>query len=405
MKNIEKIINNCQICKKKLSKLFSLGKHPLCDDLIKINSKKKNILYPIDLKFCKNCLIVFQKFQIKKKTLFPKNYHYRAKFTEDVVNGQKSLVKSIINKYGALKNKKILDIGCNDGTLLNLFKAENAKTYGVEPTNAFKEAKINHEIINDFFNFETGQKIKRKIKNIDYITFTNVFAHINNLDETLKTLKLLVSKNTKIIIENHYLGSVIEKNQFDTFYHEHPRTYSFQSLFNIAKKINLNIEHFEFPKRYGGNIRVFIGENSTNKNLNNVYKKEKFFFKELLKIKKKLNIWKTKKKKQIDQIINKCGPIPAKAFPGRAAILIKLLNLNTNHLSGAFEKPNSKKIGYNIPGTKIPILSDKLLKKNLTKQKPIINLAWHIEKEIKNYLKFNKISNKIVNIIDKKDFQ
>ena len=112
-----------------------------------------------------------------------------------------------------------------------------------------------------------------------------------------------------------------------------------------------------------------------------------------------------KKKKEIDQIINKYGPIPAKAFPGRAAILIKLLNLNTNHISGTFEKPNSKKIGYYIPGTKIPILSDKSLKKNLTKQKPIINLAWHIEKEIKNYLKFKKISNKIVNIIDKKDFQ
>ncbi len=405
MKNIEKIINNCQICKKKLSKLFSLGKHPLCDDLIKKDSKKKNILYPIDLKFCENCLIVFQKFQIKKKTLFPKNYHYRAKFTEDVVNGQKSLVESIIKKYGNLKNKKILDVGCNDGTLLNLFKAKKAKTYGVEPTNAFKEAKINHKIINNFFNYETGQKIKSYLKNIDYITFTNVFAHINDLDETIKTLRLLVSKNTKIIIENHYLGSVIEKNQIDTFYHEHPRTYSFQSLFNISKRINLNIEHFEFPKRYGGNIRVFMGLNSTNKNLNNVFIKEKNFYKELIKIQKKLNIWKSKKKKQINQITKKYGPLPAKAFPGRAAILIKLLNLNKNHIFGTFEKPNSKKIGHYIPGTKIPILSDKYLKKNLTKEKPIINLAWHIEKEIKNYLKLKKIPNQIINIIDKKDFK
>ena len=41
MNNVEKIITNCQICKKKLVKLFSLGNHPLCDDLIKINKKKK----------------------------------------------------------------------------------------------------------------------------------------------------------------------------------------------------------------------------------------------------------------------------------------------------------------------------------------------------------------------------
>ena len=148
-----------------------------------------------------------------------------------------------------------------------------------------------------------------------------------------------------------------------------------------------------------------MGLNSTNKNLNNVFIKEKNFYKELIKIQKKLNIWKSKKKKQINQITKKYGPLPAKAFPGRAAILIKLLNLNKNHIFGTFEKPNSKKIGHYIPGTKIPILSDKYLKKNLTKEKPIINLAWHIEKEIKNYLKLKRIPNQIINIIDKKDFK
>jgi len=405
MKNIEKIIINCQICKKKLSKLFSLGKHPLCDDLVKINSKKINFLYPIDLKFCENCLIVFQKFQIRDNVLFPKNYHYRAKFTEDVINGQKSLVDSIIKKYGSLKNKKILDVGCNDGTLLNLFKAQKAQTFGIEPTDAFKETKKNHKVINNFFNYETGKKVNFFFKDIDYITFTNVFAHINNLDETIKTLKLLTSKKTKIIIENHYLGSVIEKNQIDTFYHEHPRTYSFKSLFNISKKLNLNIEHFEFPKRYGGNVRVFMGENSTKKNLNIVFKNERNFYKDLLKIQKKLNVWKLKKKMHINQLNNKHGPLPAKAFPGRAAILIQLLNLKKKHVFATFEKPNSKKIGHYIPGTKISILSDKNLRKNIVKEKPIINLAWHIEKEIKGYLKSKKIQNQIINIIDKKDFK
>ena len=72
MKNIEKIITNCQICNKKLIRLFSLGSHPLCDDLIEINKKKKNLTYPIELIFCKDCSIVYQKYQIKHKVLFPK---------------------------------------------------------------------------------------------------------------------------------------------------------------------------------------------------------------------------------------------------------------------------------------------------------------------------------------------
>ena len=61
-----------------------------------------------------------------------------------------------------------------------------------------------------------------------------------------------------IIIENHYLGEVIKKTQFDTFYHEHPRTYSLSSFMKIADNLKMNITKFEFPKRYGGNIRVFI---------------------------------------------------------------------------------------------------------------------------------------------------
>ena len=404
MNNIEKIIRNCQICKKKLVRLFSLGRHPLCDDLIEINKKKTNLTYPIDLIYCKDCSIVYQKYQIKHKILFPKKYHYRGRLTKDVVNGQKSLVNSIIKKYGNLKNKKILDIGCNDGTLLNFFKKKGAITYGIEPTDAAKEANPGHVIINNFFNYKNIKLIKKKFKNIDYITFTNVFAHINNLNDTLKSLKQIISKNTKIIIENHYLGSVIDKKQIDTFYHEHPRTYSLKSLSIIAKKLNLNLEYFEFPKRYGGNVRVFMGTSYSSQNLKKIFKNEKLFYKRLKIIHKKIKLWKEKKIKQFDYLNKIHGPLPAKAYPGRAAILIKLLGLNNSHISATFEKVNSKKIGNYIPGTKIPIVSDKNLRKKISTKVPIINLAWHIPKEIQKYLREQNVKNKIINIIDKNDF-
>jgi len=405
MKNIEKVIVNCQICKQKLVKLFSLGKHPLCDDLIKIKKKEKSITYPIDLIYCEDCLIVYQKYQIKHKILFPKKYHYRGRFTKDVVDGQKIFVDSIIKKYGSLKNKKVLDIGCNDGTLLNFFRKKKAITYGIEPTDAAKEANVQHRIINNFFNYKNLKLIKKKFTNIDYITFTNVFAHINDLDDTLKCLKQLINKKTKIIIENHYLGSVIDKNQIDTFYHEHPRTYSLKSLATIAKNLNLNVEYYEFPKRYGGNIRVFLGEGEASRNLKKIFKNEELFYPKLKKIYKKIKHWKQKKKEQFNYLNKKYGALPAKAFPGRAAILIKLLGLNQNHISASFEKPNSKKIGHYIPNTKIPILSDKDLKQKINDKIPIINLAWHISSEVKKYLRAQKIKNEIIDIIDKNDFR
>jgi len=402
MKNIKKI-SNCSICNSKIVKALDLGMHPLCDDLIKINSKKTSEKYPVNIYYCKKCLIAYQRFVVDKKILFPKTYHYRAKLTKDVVNGQLELVKDVKKIFKNIKNKNVLDIGCNDGTLLDFFRKEKCRTIGVEPTNAALDASKKHKIYNQFFDEKLARKIKKDFKKIDFITFTNVFAHINDLGKLLSSLKILLADTTAVIVENHYLGSIIRLKQFDSFYHEHPRTYSLKSLIEIGKKISMQISNVSFPKRYGGNIRV-IFEKETNKKFITLIKKEYSFFSSLKRLKNDIWKWRIRKKKLIKKLVKKFGPLPAKAFPGRAAILIKLLNLSNRHISAVYEQPNSKKINYYVPGTRIKIISDIYLKKNLKEKIPIINLAWHISSEIRKYLRLNKIKNKIIDIVNNKDF-
>ena len=131
---------------------------------------------------------------------------------------------------------------------------------------------------------------------------------------------------------------------------------------------------------------------------------EKKYFLTLRLLNKKISIWKENKKNKIKFLAKKFGPLPAKAFPGRAAILLKLLNLNENLISAIYEQKKSPKIGYYAPGTQIPILPDTNLK-FINNKIPIINLAWHISDEIRNYLKKNKIKNKVIDILEKKDFK
>lgn len=397
----------CEVCKRQLTNELNLGKHPMCDDLIPIKSEKKSKLYPIKISLCSKCLTVTQKVQIPKNTLFPKNYHYRAELTKDVVQGQKKLVMDLEKLFGNLKGKVVLDIGANDFTLLDFFKKKNSITIGVEPTNAIKDASKFHYKYQDYFNKKLALKIKKKFKKIDYITFTNVFAHIENLDQLLQNLKILISDKTSLIIENHYLGSILKLSQFDTFYSEHPRTYSLKSFSFIAKKLGLKISFCSFPKRYGGNIRVILSKKKSFLNkfkIESMLKSESLFFKEYKNLKRKIKIWKMNKMKLFKSLNGKFGPLPAKAFPGRAAVLIKLLDLNENNISAIYEKNNSMKIGKYAPGTRIKIISDSELRK-LRKEIPIINLAWHIPKEIKSYLKSLGLKNKIIDIVQKKDFK
>ena len=197
---------------------------------------------------------------------------------------------------------------------------------------------------------------------------------------------------------------MIDQFQFDTFYHEHPRTYSLKSFKFISKKLGGKIFKVEFPKRYSGNIRVYIKhkENFLIKENKINYNKENYFFKSISDFQKKLNKWKIFKKKQLIKLKIKHGILYGKAFPGRASIIINFLGLNTNFFDATFEKPGSLKNGHYIPGTRIKIVSEKFLKK-IRNKKILINFAWHIQKEIKMYLKKKGYNFKIINIFNKNE--
>ena len=391
-------LKKCEICdESKIVQVLDLGKHPLCDDLIPLNSKSKNSNYPIVVLFCKNCKTAYQKYSVNKKKLFPKNYHYRARMTGSVLSGMSNLVNSIEKKVGSLKNKSCLDIGCNDGSLLDFFKKKGCKTLGVEPTGAAKDCK--HKVINKYFDKKVAEQIKNSNFSPDIITFTNVFAHIENLEKLINNLKIIISANTTIVIENHYLGSVLKYGQFDTFYHEHPRTYSLESFKHIAKKLNMNLFSVEYVSRYGGNIRAYLGRNIPEKKIK---KKEENYVKLFSRMKKNLDTWRQKTKKIISSHVKNNGKLLAKAFPGRAAILIKLLNINEKYISAVYEIKGSIKVNHYVPGTRIPILPEsKLYLKNDLSQ-PILNLAWHLPKEVRANLIKNGYTG---NVIDIKKFK
>jgi len=404
-------ISSCEVCGNKvLTSVLDLGLHPMCDDLVTVGDERVCVEYPIEILFCNNCLTAHQRFQVPKEDLFPSTYHYRSRFTADVLNGMKSLVISCEERFGSLRGKKVLDIGCNDGSLLDYFREKGAVTTGLEPTDAYLDAKVKkHKVYNDYLTVDVANKILNEKGKFDFITFTNVFAHIEDLNGVLDSLKVLMMDKTVIVIENHYLGAVLDGNQFDTFYHEHPRTYSYNSFFHMARKLDLEVLEVEFPSRYGGNIRVFLGDTSiygqqSKTDLELLNSKEKLFFEKFSILNKNITNWKFSKKASINKLVKTHGPIRAKAFPGRAAILVKMLDLNSEMISEVYEKPGSLKIGFYLPGTRISIKSDDLLFNLVDKSKPIINLAWHIKTEIHEYLKANQYDGEIIDILEKNDF-
>lgn len=421
-----KEITTCEVCKTPaLNSVLDLGSHVLCDDLREIGSREIQKTYPIEILFCEVCKTAHQRYQIPRETLFPRDYHYRAHQTGDVLAGMRGLVESVESSLGRLANKRVLDIGCNDGSLLDFFKAKGALTFGVEPTLAALEAANNHRVINAYFDAKLREVLREIAPEI--ITFTNVFAHIEDLDSLLENLRAIALPATTIVIENHYLGAVLAKRQFDTFYHEHPRTYSLESFRFIAKNLGREIVKVEFVERYGGNIRVFLGreslgsrgalageiragaagadsprfaQNCTPRFAPSLAHGEADFGAGFASLREFIAAWQGAKRAEIDHLVAEFGALSAKAFPGRAAILLKMLELDSPQIEAIFEKPGSKKIGFYAPGTSIPILDEAGLFSR--DHEIVLNLAWHISGEIHHYLRDNAAKNgvKIRRIVD-----
>jgi hypothetical protein len=404
-------IQRCEVCgNEDLAPVLNLGSHPLCDDLVPLGESRQCLEYPIEILFCRNCNTAHQRFQVPQRELFPTSYHYRAHLTVDVLKGMAGLVESCEKELGGLSGKTVLDIGCNDGSLLDFFRERGTITIGLEPTDAFRSAEQKgHATFNDFLSENVADEIAAAHGMPDVITFTNVFAHIERLDNVLAALKRLMAEQTVIVIENHYLGSVLDGNQFDTFYHEHYRTYSYTSFVHIAEALGVRFLKVEFPSRYGGNIRVFLGtipiaedDDSDEKAL---AVRENEFFENFAELRRNVERWRVEKGRSLEMEVRRSGKLRAKAFPARAAILIKLLGLNEESISAVYEKPGSLKIGHYVPGTRIPIRSDDELFALPDKTRPLLNLAWHIPGEIRGYLAKHGYTGPVIDILSAKDFE
>lgn len=401
-------ITTCEVCgSRSLQPVLDLGSHPMCDDLVPVGDGRHCVKYPIEILLCRSCMTAHQAFQVPKETLFPKTYHYRSRFTADVINGMRSLVESTSAAFGGLSGTTVVDIGCNDGSLLDIFKAAGATTtIGVEPTGACEDAAAKgHFTYNEYLSERVAQTIVERHGVPAFVSMTNVFAHIEQLPGVLAALRQLSGPQTVLVIENHYLGAVLERNQFDTFYHEHPRSYSYASFVRIAQSLGMHCLHVDFPSRYGGNIRVFLGARQAAAfDDAALRRRESRFPDEFATMRQNVARWTERKGAVIRNLVRQHGPLLGKAFPGRAAILIELLGLDHDQISAVYEKPGSLKIRNYVPGTRIPIASDNELFAQPDLTVPIVNLAWHISAEIGGYLRAAGYRGEIIDILAPEDF-
>ncbi len=382
------ILKRCRICfSKNLNAYLDLGKQPFSNSFLNHSDIKKEKKFPLKIVVCKKCGLSQLSIVPNTKFIFSK-YDYLSSSSKALSNHYNKLVRKLVKNYNVLPKDTVLDIGCNDGILLNHYPKNFNKVIGVEPSDASKHITQKRiKLINNFFNYKTSKNYLKKYSKPKIITITNVLAQIDNLNEFAKGLSNIIDKKSLIVIEFPYLLDMINKGLFDLIYHEHLSYFALTPLEYLFKKFDIKIVNFEKLNlgASGPAIRLFLSKNiSTYRVSNKITKQIKY--EKAWGIKKiyKYNFFEKKtqdKIKKIKKIIYtkydsgfKIGCFTASS---KGNTLLNCLNLNKKIIQFASEN-NTKKIGKYTPGTHIKIISDKnFLKKEIDFS---ILLSWNYKK-------------------------
>ena len=392
----------CKFCNTYIADpTFDLGNTAISNDLIpkdRLNSLEKT--YPLIFYVCPLCLLAQTEQYKEGYEIFGDDYVYFSSYSSHWLRHAKQYVEDITIRLNLDKSSFVMEVASNDGYLLKNFVEKNIKCLGVEPTRSTAQEAIKKGVptIIDFFNLELAGRFEKEGSQADLIIANNVMAHVPDINDFVASLKKVLKKNGTITIEFPHLLSLIEKNEFDTIYHEHFFYFSVLTLVKIFSKYNLSIYDLDELETHGGSIRVYIAhtnsnihKNSDKKNLNRILNKELTYGLDSLEYYRKLqhNAFDIKLDSLQYLIKNKLDGKRIIAF-GAAAKGNTFLNycgIKSDIIEAVIdETPN--KIGKYLPQSKIPILSFSSIKD--LKPDVIVILPWNHKDEIIKKLEFTK---------------
>ena len=388
---------NCRFCGTKLVQNFAdLGISPLSNSFLNTKQiKQKEPIYPLHVFVCSNCLLVqLEEFESPQEIF--SNYAYFSSYSNTMLEHSKKYTNMMIDRFNFNEKSQIIEVASNDGYLLQYFKERKIPILGIEPAeNVGKVAeKKGITTIYKFFGSKTATELVKSGEKADLLLGNNVLAHVPDLNDFVKGLKILLKSNGVITMEFPHLLQLIQQNQFDTIYHEHFSYFSFlvvQKIFSVHQLTIFDVDEIDI---HGGSLRIYA-KHKENKNLKISSKVLKLINKE-----SKFNLDKIESYSTFQKNINKLKEeiyeffkiakkdgkkIVGYGAPAKGNTMLNYCKI-TNQLIEYTVDKNAHKQGLFLPGTHLSIETPDKIKE--TKPNYILILPWNLKDEVMEQLKF-----------------
>ena len=251
----------CRFCRTPLRQSFcDLGMSPMSNANLRPDQlNQMEPFYPLHAYVCDACLLVQLESFETPDHIFNDHYAYFSSYSESWLAHAKAYAEKMTARFGLTSNSQVIEIASNDGYLLQYFVQKKIPVLGVEPSgnvaSAAREKGV--ETLEAFFGESTANTLRNEGKSADLLLGNNVLAHIPDLNDFVAGLKVLLKPQGVITMEFPHLLQLMQKNQFDTIYHEHFSYFSFATAEKVFAAHDLTLFDVEELSTHGGSLRIY----------------------------------------------------------------------------------------------------------------------------------------------------
>ncbi|GJQ22815.1 MAG: methyltransferase [Candidatus Brocadia sapporoensis] len=381
----------CRFCATSLKHTFAdLGMSPLANSYLnEIQLQQMEPFYPLHVYVCETCYLVQLPVFESPEHIFS-DYAYFSSYSESWLKHAKAYTDLMVGRFGFNSHSQVIEIASNDGYLLQYFKASGVSVLGVEPAKNVAKAARDKGIptIDKFFGVQTAQELVAEGKSADLLLGNNVLAHVPNINDFVKGMKIILKPKGVITMEFPHLMQLMDENQFDTIYHEHFSYFSLIVVDKIFTSHGLTLFDVDELPTHGGSLRIYachVEDTSKpiDKRIIDLKDKERalgfthlehyFTFSEKMKeTKRKILLFLVEAKQ--------CGKsIVGYGAPAKGNTLLNYCGIRTDFIDYTVDRSPHKQNHY-LPGTHIPIFNPEKI--NETKPDYLLILPWNLKEEI-----------------------
>jgi SAM-dependent methyltransferase len=381
----------CRSCGAPLTAvLIDLGMTPISNAFVRADHASfSERFYPLKSFVCDRCWLVQLEDFETPETHFHAEYVYFSSFSDSWLAHARSFVEKAIPRLALGASSRVVEVGSNDGYLLQYFVERGIPCLGVDPAaNCAKAAwelrRVRTEVA--FFGSKAATQLREQGGSADLIVANNVLAHVPDINDFVAGFKILLSEQGVATFEFPHVLEMIRNVEFDTIYHEHYSYLSLLALEPLFGRHGLRVIDVERLSTHGGSLRLYVAHADNTAVTESI---RELRDEEVLVGLDRVSTYETfgHRVRQLKRsllrlligLIEDGKSVAAYGAPAKGNTLLNYCGIGRDFIAFTVDR-NVHKQGLLLPGTRIPVLAPD----EIAKRRPdyVLILPWNLREEI-----------------------